>query len=81
MQHPIRPQYFFTIDIKLRRGGEVRYEKTNVSADNYDNIVEIATHHCRFLIREKFKIVKIQLTNFRFGPHGFFNYYGSEDEY
>ena len=80
--HPhIRPQYFFTIDIKLRRGGQVRFEQVGATASDYDNILGIASHHCRFLLKEGYSIVQIRLTNFRFGPHNYFNYYGDDNEY
>jgi len=78
---PIRPQYFFTVDIKLRRGSQVRYEQVGATANDYDHIHDIANHHCRFLLKDKYTIVQIYLTNFRFGPHGRMHFFGDDSEY
>ena len=74
-ERQLQPQFSFVIECTLARDNMIRYERVNCVGDNYSLIWDIANHHCRFLIKEGYRIVEMRLTNFQFFTHGYFLYY------
>lgn len=74
-ERQFQPQFSFVIECTLARDNMIRYERVHCVGDSYSLIWDIARHHCRFLIKDGYRIVEMRLTNFQFFTHGYFLYY------
>ena len=57
-EYQLQPQFSFVIECTLARDNMIRFERVNCVGDNYSLIWDVARHHCRFLIKEGYRIVE-----------------------
>lgn len=74
-ERQLQPQFSFVIECTLARDNMIRFERVNCVGDNYSLIWDVASHHCRFLIKEGYRIVELRLSNYQFFMHSYFLYY------